>query len=189
MKYKLEYSALTGADLRTLRKNRSMTLVELASAVGRSVGWVSQVERDLSPVNEAELDMLVKVLDVPLAMLSLPKPAVEREAGRIVRAGNRRVVAHRFDGLFEELISPDLTDEFEILRSTFEAGVSLSDPVRRATQEIGYILSGKLDIWFGDEVFTVGSGDSVRIRNEPYRWANPYAKPATALWVIAPPVY
>ncbi|MGQ7846988.1 helix-turn-helix domain-containing protein [Granulosicoccus sp. 3-233] len=184
-----ETNVLTGADLRTLRKNRSMTLAELASAIGRSVGWVSQVERGISQVSEAEVELLAKVLDAPLAMLTVAEAESEEEAGRIVRADNRRIVEHRRDGLFEELISPDLTDDFEILHSTFEAGASLAEPIQRATQEIGFIISGKLDLWFDGDVFTVGPGDSVRIRNEPYRWANPYKKPAIALWVIAPPVY
>ncbi|MFB0939400.1 MAG: helix-turn-helix transcriptional regulator, partial [Paracoccaceae bacterium] len=37
-----------GADLRALRKARGLTLSDLATALGRSVGWLSQVERDLS---------------------------------------------------------------------------------------------------------------------------------------------
>ena len=37
-----------GADLRALRKARGMTLADLADRLGRSVGCMSQVERDLS---------------------------------------------------------------------------------------------------------------------------------------------
>ena len=44
-----------GQDLRVLRKRRGMTLVEVAEAMGRSVGWLSQVERNLS---EPSLDEL-----------------------------------------------------------------------------------------------------------------------------------
>ena len=62
-------------------------------------------------------------------------------------------------------------------------------PVRRETQELGVILSGKLDIWLGDQAFTVAAGDSFRVRDETLRWANPYDTPAVAVWVISPPVY
>ena len=41
--------ASLGADLRALRKARGVTLAELAADLNRSVGWLSQVERDLSP--------------------------------------------------------------------------------------------------------------------------------------------
>ena len=36
-----------GADIRALRKARGLTLAELAQTLGRSVGWLSQVERDM----------------------------------------------------------------------------------------------------------------------------------------------
>ena len=51
------------------------------------------------------------------------------------------------------------------------------------------MISGKLDVWLGDHQFVVSEGDSFRIRNESLRWANPYASPAVAVWVISPPVY
>jgi transcriptional regulator with XRE-family HTH domain len=37
-----------GADVRTLRKARGLTLSQMAESMGKSVGWLSQVERDLS---------------------------------------------------------------------------------------------------------------------------------------------
>jgi len=46
-----------------------------------------------------------------------------------------------------------------------------------------------LDIWLDDEEFTIHAGDSFRVRDQALRWANPYVKPAVAIWVIAPPVY
>lgn len=180
---------MTGADLRTLRRNRGMTLAELACAMGRSVGWASQVERDLSRIGAEDLERLAAVLGVAPSLLSQPAPEAAREEGRIVRADRRRPIGDRHEGLFETLISPDLTDSFEIVHSRFEPGSALETPMQRATQEIGFMLSGRLDIWFGAEKFTVASGDSFRIRNEPYRWANPHSEPAIALWVISPPVY
>ncbi|WP_323716375.1 helix-turn-helix domain-containing protein [Paracoccus aminovorans] len=179
----------SGADLRTLRKNRSLTLVQMAKAMGRSLGWMSQVERDVSRINSDDLQKLAQILDVAPSLLRQPQAEVPREEGRIVRAGRRRGVGHRADGLTEALISPDLTDSFEIVHSTFLPGHSLPEPVRRETQEIGFMLAGQLDLTFGDQAFTVGPGDSFRIRNEPYSWSNPYSETAVALWVISPPIY
>lgn len=179
----------TGADLRTLRKNRGLTLVEVAQALGKSIGWMSQVERGVSQINTEDLARLANVLDVSSSLLRQPQSKVPEEEGRIVRSSRRRSIGHRHDGLVESLISPDLTDSFEIVHSTFLAGTSLSEPVRRDTQEIGFMLSGKLDLSFGRQKFTVRVGDSFRIRNEPYLWANPYKEAAVAIWVISPPVY
>ena len=53
-----------GADLRSLRKSRGLTLSDLAEAVGKSVGWLSQVERDLSEPSINDLRDLAKALDI-----------------------------------------------------------------------------------------------------------------------------
>src|SRR5690554_6957708 len=58
-----------GADLRALRKMRGVTLVELAQRLGRSVGWLSQVERDMSQLSRADLDAIAAALEVPLSLI------------------------------------------------------------------------------------------------------------------------
>ena len=107
----------------------------------------------------------------------------------IVRATARRPIGSRSAGLVEELLSPDLTDDFEVLHSTFEAGAEITETVTRPTQEVGYIVSGKLDLWIAGKTYTLNAGDSFRVRGEPFRWMNPHTQPCIAIWVIAPPVY
>ncbi len=105
------------------------------------------------------------------------------------RTGNRRAIGSGAAGLVEELLSPDLTDDFEMVHSTFQPRSEIGETVTRGTQEVGYLVSGRLDLRIGDRDFTLHPGDSFRIRGEPFRWANPYDQPAVAIWVIAPPVY
>lgn len=178
-----------GADLRSLRKSRGLTLSELADAVGKSVGWLSQVERDLSEPSINDLRDLAKALNIPMSMLFGQAKAAPNEAGFIVRKGARRPIGSTEAGLVEELLSPDLTDDFEVVHSTFKPGAKLEHPVTRPTQEVGYLVSGKLDVTIADRQFSIYPGDSFRIRGEPFQYANPYKEPAIAIWVIAPPVY
>ncbi len=178
-----------GADLRAIRKQRGLTLVELAQRLGRSVGWVSQVERDLSEPSVTDLRQIAAVLDVSVSMLFSHAAAPVGEAGYVVRKGARRSIGTNEAGLIEELLSPDLTDDFEVVHSTFQPHAAITDPVTRPTQEVGYLVSGTLDLWIAGCKFTIHPGDSFRIRGEAHRWANPYDEPAVAIWVIAPPVY
>lgn len=182
-------SVTLGADLRALRKARGMTLVSLADNLGRSVGWLSQVERDKSEPSIADLRRLAGLLGVPVSMLFRHSAAPAHEAGHIVRCTARRPIGVSIDGLAEELLSPDLTDDFEMVHSTFAPGSKIVDPVTRPTQEVAYLLSGRLDIEIAGQVHTINPGDSFRIRGETFRWSNPYETPAIAIWVIAPPVY
>lgn len=182
-------TASLGADLRALRKARGVTLAVLAEEAGRSVGWLSQVERDISVPSIDELRSLARVLDVPISMLFGQAQAEPGEEGRVVRSGTRRRIGARTAGLEEELLSPDLTDDFEVIHSTFKAGSKLREFAERPTQEVGYVLAGRLKLWIGVRVFELGVGDSFRIRGEAYRWENPWDQDAVVIWVIAPPVY
>ncbi|MEM7499716.1 MAG: XRE family transcriptional regulator [Pseudomonadota bacterium] len=178
-----------GRDLRALRTARGLTLGAVAGSLGRSVGWLSQVERDISRPSFEDLQALARLLGVPLSLFFGAAEAPMREAGRIVRAAARRTIGERDGGLSESLLSPDLTDSFEMVHSVFAPGAARTEPVTRPTQEVAYMISGRLDLWIGAERFTVAAGDSFRIREEPFRWANPYEDPAIAVWVISPPVY
>ncbi|WP_255509442.1 helix-turn-helix domain-containing protein [Oceaniovalibus sp. ACAM 378] len=178
-----------GADLRTLRRGRGMTLAIVAGKLGKSVGWLSQVERDLSAPSVADLRELAALFGVPVSLLFGQAEAAANEVGHVVRSGARRRIGSTQAGLVEELLSPDLTDDFEMVHSTFAAGASIETPVSRPTQEVGYIVSGRLDLWIDGQVHRLQAGDSFRVRGEPFRWMNPYDTPAVAIWVIAPPVY
>ena len=177
-----------GADLRALRKARNLTLVAMTDALGKSVGWLSQVERDLSEPSIDDLRALARMLDVSVSSLFRVVAAVGEE-GFVVRKAARRPIGSRDAGLVEELLSPDLTDDFEVVHATFEAGAVMMDAICRPTQELGYIASGQLDLWIEDSSFHLTPGDSFRIRGQHYRWANPHNEPCTVIWVIAPPVY
>ncbi len=178
-----------GQDIRALRHSRKMTLEELAKATGKSLGWVSQVERGLSVPTVDDLHRISRVLEVPMSMFLGVADASEEERGLIVRASKRREIGERDSGLFETLLSPDLTDDFEVIHSTFLPGATLEETRQRATSEVVYLISGRLDVWIEDRKFIIEAGDSFRIKGSEYRWANPYDTPASAVWVISPPVY
>lgn len=178
-----------GADLRAIRKSRGMTLVDLADRLGRSVGWLSQVERDKSDPSISDLRRIAALLGVSVSMLFRHKALPAHEAGYIVRKASRRPIGSKIAGLAEELLSPDLTDDFEMVHSTFAPGSRIVQTVTRPTQEVAYLVSGRLDIEIDQTMHTIFPGDSFRIRGEAFRWSNPYSDPAVAIWVIAPPVY
>ncbi|MBI6630106.1 helix-turn-helix domain-containing protein [Pontibaca salina] len=178
-----------GADLRALRKTRGLTLAQLAQRLGRSLGWLSQVERDLSGPSLEDLREIAAALDVPPSMLATQSRAPEREAGFIVRQNGRRPIGKRIPGLGEELLSPDLTDSIEVVHSTFAPNSRLPQPISRPTQEVGYLVSGCLDLTIAERCFTIHPGDSFRIRGETFQWSNPYDQPAVVIWIIAPPIY
>ncbi|MGB0506588.1 MAG: helix-turn-helix domain-containing protein [Pikeienuella sp.] len=185
---KAEASGL-GPDLRALRKSRGITLAELALSTGRSVGWLSQVERGLSVPSIDDLRLLADRLNAPLSLFFGDPDAPEEERGHIVRWNAGRSLGAPDAGLSEMLLSPDLGGAFEIVRSVFDPHSEMAEPQQRPTEEAGYVISGDLDLWIDERLFQLHAGDSFRFRGEPYRWRNPGDEPAVVIWVIAPPVY
>jgi len=178
-----------GNDVRGLRKSRGLTLSELALKIGRSVGFISQVERGLSSPSIDDLRAISAALDVPTSWFFANESQNEDELGLIVRANSRRVLGTAESGIVEELLSPDLGGSFEIFRSVFQPGAEMNQNILRHTEEAGYVVSGTLQICIDDQWFDLNTGDSFRFEHKPYRWKNLGSEPAIVIWVVSPPVY
>lgn len=185
----MENSHSVGNDIRALRKSRSMTLVEFAETIDRSIGFVSQIERGISEPSISDLRNIAKLFDVPLSFFFGDNPGSKKESRHIVRANHRRRLGNPEEGLVEELLSPDLGGSFEIIRSEFAPGATLREPQQRDTEEAGYIVSGSLELELSGEWHQLNEGDSFRFSGEPYRWRNTTNTPAIVIWVVSPPVY
>lgn len=178
-----------GEDIRAFRKTRSMTIAELSLALGRSVGWLSQIERGQTEPAIADLKKIARIFGIPLSFFFRNEAAPDRERGHIVRAASRAVLGSNEDGITEELLSPDLAGDFEMIRSIFAAG-AMSDVIpARAAQDGGYVVSGRFNLWVGDKLFELKAGDSFGFKNQDYHWQNPGDEQAVVIWVISPPIY
>jgi transcriptional regulator with XRE-family HTH domain len=80
-----------GQEIRDLRKRRGATVLDLARAIGKSTGYVSQVERNRSTPSVADLHKVAAALGVQTSWFldRIDKVPLE-ERPYIVRAGNRR---------------------------------------------------------------------------------------------------
>ncbi|MCK4861684.1 MAG: helix-turn-helix domain-containing protein [Rhodobacteraceae bacterium] len=184
-----DHSAALGRDLRALRKSRGLTLNELAIGIGRSVGFLSQIERGLSAPSINDLRALAKAFEVPVSWFFLTDEGDEAEREYIVRAGNRRALGTTEEGIIEELLSPDLGGSFEMFQSTIQPRTEQTEMVYRETEEAGYLVSGQIDLWIEDQKFSLTAGDSFRFDHKPVRWHNTGDELAVIIWVVSPPVY
>lgn len=178
-----------GDDIRALRKSRGVKLADMAEELDRSIGWLSQVERGQAEPGIPDLRNIARMFEVPTSFFFRNELAEKEERGYVVRANLRASLGSRQDGVVEELLSPNLSGEFEMIRSEFQPGSSCNRVTARPTQEGGYLISGILTIWLGEKRFDLTAGDSFQFQNEDYRWENPGDEPAIAIWVISPPVY
>lgn len=178
-----------GADIRALRKARGMTISEVASHLGKSVGWLSQVERGKSHASAKDIESLSGLFEIPVAMLLIDGSVPEDERAHVVRGSTRRTLAKNTAGVLEELLTPDLTGDVQVIHATFEARSGQVTPQARGSEEIGFLTSGRLLLTVAGRQYDLRRGDSIRLRDEPYTWENPSGTPAHAIWIISPPAY
>lgn len=178
-----------GRDLRGLRKARGITLKELALKIGRSVGFLSQIERGISEPSMTDLRHIAKAFGVPTSWFFMVDDEDTAENKFIVRAGARRSLGTHDEGIVEELLSPDLGGSFEMFRTVIEPGAASTELLKRDTEEAGFIASGSIDFWIDGQRFSLSAGDSFRYDHKSHRWHNNGDIPAVIIWVVSPPTY
>ena len=182
-----------GQQIRDLRKAKGITLQTMAESIGRSVGYVSQVERGVSVLPIPTLQAISELLDVQVTWFfhtDTEQPL--EELGHVVRKTSRRHLNFAGTGIREELLSPTLSGEMLMILTTFAANAESDQQQRKRNgEEGGYIKSGELHLSIGDELFKLEAGDSFTIgKDEMYSIKNPSSSEETReVWVICPPSY
>jgi transcriptional regulator with XRE-family HTH domain len=181
-----------GSQIRDLREARRVNLAALAQAIGKSIGYVSQIERGRSEISISTLKAISEALGVQISWFFQGyDPSVPAEHGHVVRREHRRRLDFPGTGIEEELLSPTLTGEAELILSTFAPGARSGDEqVSRMAEQSGYVIEGELELYLGVRRFSLRAGDSFRIgRGESFSARNPGTSTSISLWVIAPPRY
>src|SRR5438552_2157125 len=177
-----------GERLRAIRILRRRTLKDVAAAAGVSESFVSQVERGRTSPSVASLQRLSAALGIEVSDLfapdGLPRPRVlRREARQLVAWGELGRKA---------LLTPKPFHALEVVAAEFEPGGSTGDEpyTHGDSEELLLVVSGRVHMQLGTEVYDLQTGDSVHYRSStPHRVSNPRADSAEVLFVISPPSY
>jgi transcriptional regulator with XRE-family HTH domain len=181
-----------GGKIRDLRKAKRMTLADVATATGLSLGHLSQVERGISVPSIRHLQSISAALGVKLSWFFDDTDGVPlAERGVIVRLGRRRRRDFTGRGLTDHLLSPTLSGKLELLQCELEPGAeSGSDFYAHEGEEAGVVLSGALELWVGSHRYLLGEGDSFGFPSTtPHRYRNPGPARTIVIWAITPPSF
>ncbi|WP_437879653.1 helix-turn-helix domain-containing protein [Pseudomonas sp. LRF_L74] len=171
--------------VRDLRKHKNVTLGELAERIGRSVGFLSQVERGLSRPTVADLTAISEALGVPTTYFyNDSKP---RALPWVTRPDERRTLYYAA-GVTDVLVSPGMSAGFSMLESILDPGASSGDGhLDDSSEQGGFVLEGELTVWYGDaaEPVILGPRDSFQLPpHAQFRYANLTASQTRVLWVF-----
>ena len=185
-----------GQEIRQLRKVRGITLQQLALATGKSVGFLSQVERNLTRPSVAVLQDISDALGVHIGWFIREEASgAPDEREHIVRAANRRRLTYselsgtEYLGLHDHLLSANLDGELALGISRYEPGASTGDDdYAHVGEEAGLVLSGELELTIDGRCYRLVAGDSFSFKSQlPHRYVNPSSnEDAVVVWANTP---
>lgn len=183
-----------GRQIRDLRKAKGYTLSYVAERIGKSVGYISQVERGVSALSIPLLQVISDLLEVQITwFFHADKEEKQDEANYVVRKNTRRHLDFSGTGISEELLSPRLSGELLMIQTTLEplAQSDAQPRERKATEDAGYLQSGALELTIGKKCFILEAGDSFSIVGaDPHFFKNPSKEFKTVIiWVMTPGKY
>ncbi len=182
---------IIGTRMRELRKAKGMTLKQLAEQTGLSVGYLSQLERQDADPSVRALNMIGKALGVGINwFFPDPDDTNNPEVEIVVRADKRRSLKFE-SGVRDELISPNLSGDLELILTTFAPhSNSGEDLYSHKGEEGGYVVCGTLELTVDEMVMTLTAGDAFHFKSSrPHKYANPTDTETKIVWAMTPPHY
>jgi transcriptional regulator with XRE-family HTH domain len=168
-----ELTRRVAENLRGLRKQRDLSLDDLAARSGVSRATLSQIETSKTNPTIAILWKIAAGLQVPFASL-LGEERVEKL--RVLRRGDAQVLRSADGRLESRPLSPaGASPQVECYELRLAPrSVSRSDAHARGTAESLTVLTGTLRIQVGDQVSELNAGDSVYFEADvPHSYENP----------------
>lgn len=176
-----------GVRLRQLRKDKGMSITQLAAAADVPASTISKIENGLLKPSLVNAINLATALDSNLGFL------VDRTRTRTARhAIVRRSQRSRRDFPEMALVLEDLNIGF--VPGLLEARIGTISPkahsgaeyMTHPGEELAHVLSGQVLYDVDGEEFRLARGDSLHFKSDtPHRWVNDSDEPAEVLWVFS----
>lgn len=185
-----------GARLRAARERAGASVRELARTVGVSASLVSQIENARVMPSVGTLYAIVNALGISVDAL-FREPEAGRDhrdrkhpttTGAPVQGAHDRKTIRLSGGVRWERLTPTADAQLEFLYVVYEVGASSCDAdalIRHGGTEYAYMLSGRLGIQIGFDMYELSPGQSITFDAQtPHRLWTIGDEPAIAIWVV-----
>jgi transcriptional regulator with XRE-family HTH domain len=179
---------LLGQRIRRLRKERSLSLKDLAERTNLSVSFLSQIERGTSSASLRVLMPIANALSVALSSLFEDFERAGRVESIVQRREERRKLAFRGTSVSKEVVSPTVSpSRLDVYLTTIEpGGTSGSDPYSHVGEEAGIVLRGTLELVVDGITHLLREGDGFAFASRRlHQFQNPGNELTQVIWVNA----
>lgn len=181
---------MIGEKIRSIRKSKNLTIVELSEQINVTSGYISQIERDLISPSLTVLKRMADALEIPLSLLFLDENTesvitIPKNERTKVKFSNINVELE-FLTPFERNNERFVNVEAFIFKLPSKTWVSDST-IANDAKEFIYIQKGTLECHIGNKIYTVSKGDSICVpeKNEHLIY-NPEDEEVEALCIMTP---
>ncbi len=175
-----------GKKIKDLRNRNGLTQQDLADRTELTKGFISQLERgQVSP-------SVVTLLDLIECLGTTPSEFFREETEeQIVFSENEYFEKIDESGNVKQwIVPPAQRYQMEPLRVEIQPQSRLEEDAPHDGEEFGYLLSGRLNLHLGDEVYHVKAGESFYYPAKKNHWLeNPGKRPARLIWISTPPMF
>jgi transcriptional regulator with XRE-family HTH domain len=175
-----------GLRLKEFRTKRGLSQAELAKLVGVTASTISQVESNLIYPSLQALMKMAEVLSVDLTSFFQDRQESRRLIFTPAEAVDVKLADLPEGGIFAKLLAPvdaELKAEPYILEIPPKQALPAHFFFHKG-QELGYVLSGRLQVKVGKAVYNLRAGDMIYLTSElPALWRNPGPTVARLLWI------
>ena len=182
---------MLGEHVRNIRKKRGITLKELSEKTGLSIGYISQIERNLTDPSLSTLRKLSAALYIPTYLFM----GGESSTGLTTRQADMMILSQPNSNIRYHLLTPmpngDFVPQSLVIRFELEPHCKDGDlPVIHPSEEILLLEQGQLDVLVESETIRLNAGDTTVVQsNLPHIVSNPGDTTAVGLAVFTPAIW
>lgn len=175
-----------GGLLKARRNELGLTLQELAAKAELSAAFISQAERGKATPSIVSLINLARALDTDINYFITP-PAPK---SLVRRADDPQYIDIDSPVVYTRLDAQIRNQKMNALLMEIPPGTALPVVHRDEGEDFFYVLEGEVEQRIGDQVFTLGAGDSVHHNTQvDHDVTNNSGAVAKILWVGTPVIF
>jgi transcriptional regulator with XRE-family HTH domain len=176
-----------GGQVSNYRKERNLTIAQLARAVGVTPSLIGQIERGQTHPSIVTLYSLAEALDVPVGALAARD---DLGGGPIVVRPSDRALVESADGIRSERLVSVPASHVQFLEVTYSPGAESSAELERhpGVVEMTLVVRGQIDVLIEFDCYALNEGDSIQFASTlAHRYVNASGESARAIMVILLP--